>query len=169
MRIIIIRTYGNRLYTLGKLQIVGKPFSCVTLERRPPENWKGMKNFAALPVGIYPLIGMMVPNTLQETLKVSVTGTFRKACFTNKSVQEMDAGSIQMGDGFSPKAGKLTNVKQKYEEFLELIEEQRMSGELPWQLKKGCAELMIMNSENFVYEDVGEEDDNNEDDYEFDD
>ena len=169
MRIIIIRSYGNRLYTLGRLQIVGKPFSCVTLERRPPENWKGMKNFAALPVGIYPLIGMMVPNTLKETLKVSVTGTFRKACFTNKSVQEMDAGSIQMGDGFSPKAGKLTNVKQKYEEFLELIEELRMSGELPWQLKKGCAELMIMKSENFVYEDIGEEDDNNEDDYEFDD
>lgn len=168
MRIVIERTYGNRLYTVGRMQILGQGFSCVTLERRPPECWKGMKNFAALPVGIYPLIGMMVPNTLQETLKVSITGTFRKACFTSKSVQEMDAGSIQIGDGFSSKAGKLTNVKQKYQDFLELIQELRMSGELPWQLKKGCAELMIIKSENFVYEDIGEEDDNEEDDYEFD-
>lgn len=169
MRILIERTYGNRLYTLGRMQVLGHGFSCVTLERRAPEHWNGMKPFAALPVGNYPLIGMMVPNTLQETLKVSVTGTFRKACFTNKSVQDMDAGSIQIGEGFRPITNKLFNVKQTYQEFLELIEELRMSGELPWRLKRGCAELLIVNSENFVYEDIGEEKDEDEDNYEFDD
>lgn len=167
MRIVIERTYGNRLYTVGRMQIVGQPFSCVTLERRVPEHWNGMKNFAALPVGCYQLIGKMEPSTLQETLKVSATGTYRKACFTDKGVQDMDAGSIQIGEGFSQKTGKLLNVKQTYQNFLNLIEVKRRDGILPWQLKKGCAELMIMNSENFVWEDVGEEEDDDEAEFDY--
>lgn len=162
MRIIVSREYGNRSFTMGTLYIEGQNFSCRTLERKIPDNWKGMKNFVALPEGEYDLCGEIVMDTLKETLRVSTTGTYRKACFTDKNLNEMSAGSIQLCRDVDTKRGFANHSAEIFEKFLDLLEEYRHYGIMPWRFKRGCATLVIKKDPCFVYENVEAEVDDEE-------
>lgn len=159
MRIIVEREYGNRAFTMGTLSIEGQNFSCTTLEKRIPDNWRGMKNFVAIPEGTYDLAGEMVLDSLHETLRISTTGTYRKAVFTDKGLDEMTPGSIQLCQSVDTKTGRGKLSKEKFEIFLDLLEDFRQYGIMPWQFKKGCAELVVKRSSHFVFlnVDVSEE------------
>lgn len=154
LKLTLTRFIGDSNITVGELKDEHGKLRLATYEKRCPEHWNGMKNFCALPCGVYKMSFMMIPNTLDETLKVSTTGTYRKAMITG-DVLNVPAGSIVVG--FSVENYRLRGRKDAIDLFVSWLRQKKHDGTLPWNPKAGDVILEIKNAPTFVYEETEEQ------------
>ena len=155
LKLTLTRTYGDCNITVGDLRDEHGELRLKTFEKRCPEKWKGMKNFCALPVGVYKMSFVMIPGSLDETLKVSTTGTYRRAMITGSAFSSIPAGSICVG--LSVDNYKLRNREEAIDVFCCWLKEKKHRGLIPWTPKAGDVLLEIKNDPNFLWMETEEQ------------
>lgn len=101
VELVLTRTFGNRQFTLGRLEEPKTGFKCKTMERIDPKHWKGMKNFCAIPEGSYKIRICTHPD-LSFYLQLVLAGAYRNAAIGGSATPfSLPAGSIAVGTEYA--------------------------------------------------------------------
>ena len=107
VELVLTRTFGNRQFTLGRLEEPKTGFKCKTMERIDPKHWKGMKNFCAIPEGSYRIRICTHPD-LSFYLQLVLAGAYRNAAIGGPATPfGLPAGSIAVGSSFDAETNSL--------------------------------------------------------------
>ena len=144
----LTRLLGTRSYTEGMLSEETTGFRCATLERAHPDYVGGMKNFLALPNGMYKL-RLQMPD-LTWTLGISATGVYRRAAFLEGKEAGGAAGSVVVGK--RTKRGKMEGSEEVQLIIHELLETAIGRGDIQFCAKRlGDIILTIRDDPAFVF------------------
>ena len=155
VRLTLTRTGGTPAFTQGVLTEKGTGFTCYTLERRDPNHWKGMKNYCAIPAGLYRL-KIYTRENLQHNFQLSITGTYRHAVFSDsKSPSETAAGCICVGTECNLNKGVMKGGKEGVDKIGEWIMYIMRKGLISTKMKTGEVELLVRYDPCYYYDEHG--------------